>query len=172
MKYAYPAVLTYEKSEGVYYVNFPDIENCFTDGRSVAEALEMGEDALTLMLCRMEDDGIRLPEPTDIKKISLGENETATLVFADTDEYRRENAVKRIYYPAVFHPEERGYSVSVPDLDGCFSQGETAAEAAKMAVDAIGLYLDGGKAVPAASRPEDIKLGQPDFIVMIPYEDK
>ena len=96
MKYAYPAVFTYEKSEGVYYVNFPDIENCFTDGRSVAEALEMGEDALTLMLCQMEDDGIRLPEPTDIKKISLGENETATLVFADTDEYRRENDTRAV----------------------------------------------------------------------------
>ena len=96
MKYAYPAVFTYEKSEGVYYVNFPDIENCFTDGRSVAEALEMGEDALTLMLCQMEDDGIGLPEPTDIKKISLGENETATLVFADTDEYRRENDTRAV----------------------------------------------------------------------------
>lgn len=96
MKYAYPAVFTYEKSEGVYYVRFPDIKNCFTDGRSVAEALEMGEDALTLMLCQMEDDGIRLPEPTDIKKISLGENETATLVFADTDEYRRENDTRAV----------------------------------------------------------------------------
>ena len=96
MKYAYPAVFTYEKSEGVYYVRFPDIKNCFTDGRSVAEALEMGEDALTLMLCQMEDDGIRLPEPTDIKKIPLGENETATLVFADTDEYRRENDTRAV----------------------------------------------------------------------------
>ena len=96
MKYAYPAVFTYEKSEGVYYVNFPDIENCFTDGRSVAEALEMGEDALTLMLCQMEDDGIGRPGPTDIKKISLGENETATLVFADTDEYRRENDTRAV----------------------------------------------------------------------------
>ena len=96
MKYAYPAVFTYEKSEGVYYVRFPDIKNCFNDGRSVAEALEMGEDALTLMLCQMEDDGIGLPEPTDIKKISLGENETATLVFADTDEYRRENDTRAV----------------------------------------------------------------------------
>ena len=79
--------------------------------------------------------------------------------------------MKKTYYPAVFHPEEQGYSVSVPDLDGCFSQGETVAEAVEMIEDAIGLYLDGEKAVPAASRPEDIKLRQPDFIVMIPYDD-
>lgn len=79
--------------------------------------------------------------------------------------------MKRTYYPAVFHFEEQGYSVSVPDLDGCFSQGETIAEAVEMIEDAIELYLDGEKAAPAASRPEDIKTEKPDFIVMIPYDD-
>lgn len=30
MKIAYHAIFTYEKSEGVYYVNFPDIKSCMT----------------------------------------------------------------------------------------------------------------------------------------------
>ena len=30
-----------------------------------------------------------------------------------------------VFYPAVFHPEEMGYSVTVPDIEGCFTQGDT-----------------------------------------------
>lgn len=26
----------------------------------------------------------------------------------------------KLYYPAIFHPEEVGYSVPVPDIEGCF----------------------------------------------------
>ena len=44
-----------------------------------------------------------------------------------------------VFYPAVFHPEETGYSVTVPDIEGCFTQGDTMDEAVRMAQDAIGL---------------------------------
>ena len=30
-----------------------------------------------------------------------------------------------IFYPAIFHPEETGYSVEIPDIEGCFTQGDT-----------------------------------------------
>ena len=79
--------------------------------------------------------------------------------------------MKKLYYPAIFHPEAEGYSVSVPDLDGCFSQGETVAEAVEMIRDAVGLYLDGLKSVPAPSRPEEIKVEAPDFMMIIDYDD-
>ena len=61
--------------------------------------------------------------------------------------------------------------MSVPDLDGCFSQGETVAEAVEMIRDAVGLYLDGLKSVPAPSRPEEIKVEAPDFMMIIDYDD-
>lgn len=89
MKYAYPAILTYDPEEKCYYVNFPDIEGCFTDGKTLPEAIEMGEDALTLMLCQIEDDGAPIPTPTDVKSIKTTPNETVSLIFADTMEYRR-----------------------------------------------------------------------------------
>jgi predicted RNase H-like HicB family nuclease len=38
--------------------------------------------------------------------------------------------------------EEGGFSVSVPALPGCFTQGETIEEAMKMATKAIALYLE------------------------------
>lgn len=37
--------------------------------------------------------------------------------------------------------EEGGYSVSVPDLDGCYSQGDTLEEALEMAADALMTYI-------------------------------
>ncbi len=89
MKYAYPAILTYDHEENCYYVNFPDIENCFTDGKTLPEAIEMGEDALALMLCQMEDDCDPIPTPTDVKAIKASPDETVSLIFADTMEYRR-----------------------------------------------------------------------------------
>lgn len=89
MKYAYPAIFTFDKEENCYYVNFPDIKNCFTDGKDLPEAIEMGADALSLMLCQMEDDEAEIPAPTNIKAIKTKSNETVSLVFADTTEYRR-----------------------------------------------------------------------------------
>jgi predicted RNase H-like HicB family nuclease len=44
-------------------------------------------------------------------------------------------------YPAVFYPEEEGYSVDFPDLPGCFTQGDDLADAISMAEEALGLYL-------------------------------
>lgn len=39
--------------------------------------------------------------------------------------------------------EEGGFNVSVPSLDGCFTQGETEAEALENAKEAIICYLEG-----------------------------
>ncbi|MEX0920068.1 MAG: type II toxin-antitoxin system HicB family antitoxin [Candidatus Pacearchaeota archaeon] len=40
--------------------------------------------------------------------------------------------------------EEGGYTVSVPSLQGCISQGETVDEALKNIKEAIELYMDSG----------------------------
>lgn len=39
-------------------------------------------------------------------------------------------------------PEEGGYTVTVPALSGCVTQGETIEEAIAMAKDAIRLYIE------------------------------
>ena len=63
-----------------------------------------------------------------------------------------------IFYPAIFHPEETGYSVEIPDIEGCFTQGDTMDEAVRMAQDAIGLML------------EDCKVCPEDLVVMVPFD--
>lgn len=44
-------------------------------------------------------------------------------------------------FPAVFTPEEGGISVHFPDVEGCFTSGETIDEALYMAADALALML-------------------------------
>lgn len=44
-------------------------------------------------------------------------------------------------YPALFKKEEGSYWVSFPDLEGCFSQGDTPKEAMEHASEALELYL-------------------------------
>jgi antitoxin HicB len=61
-------------------------------------------------------------------------------------------------YTVILYPEEEGgYSVLVPSLPGCVTQGETVEEALEMARDAIELYIsvlrDRGENVPAEITP-------------------
>ena len=77
--------------------------------------------------------------------------------------------MKNIYYPAVFHPEEVGYSVFIPDIEGCSTQGDTMDETVEMAKDAIGLMLDGAGEYPQASSPSALPLADGEFVVMIPF---
>lgn len=77
--------------------------------------------------------------------------------------------MKNIYYPAIFHPEEVGYSVFVPDIEGCSTQGDTMDEAVEMAKDAIGLMLEGLNEYPQASSPSVLPLEDGEFVVVIPF---
>ena len=47
-----------------------------------------------------------------------------------------------------------GYSVSVPELPGCFTEGETAVEIRRMVREAIGLWLEAASTPAAARRRE------------------
>lgn len=75
-----------------------------------------------------------------------------------------------IFYPAIFHPEEVGYSVIIPDIEGCFTQGETMDEAVTMAQDAIGLMLEDQKICPKPSLPSALTVDPGDFVAMVPFD--
>lgn len=78
--------------------------------------------------------------------------------------------MKKLYYPVVFHPEEVGFSVSVPDLEGCFTQGDTLEEALDAIQDAVGLYLEGESDVPSPSAPGTVTAPKGDFVMLVPFD--
>ena len=78
----------------------------------------------------------------------------------------------KFVYPALFEPEtEGGYSVSFPDLPGCFTEGDTMEEAVDMAKDAVGIYLmqleEDGQSPPVASDPSGLHPEGNGFIALI-----
>ena len=87
MKYVYPAIFTKEEN-GQYSVKFPDIDGCHTGGDDMADAIEMAEDALCLMLYDKEEDGEAIPTPSDCKSIKTDKNSFVSLVHCDTIVYR------------------------------------------------------------------------------------
>lgn len=75
-----------------------------------------------------------------------------------------------VFYPAIFHPEELGYSVTIPDIKGCFTQGNTMEKALFMAQDVIGLMLEDQSKFPSPSLPSAFVLDTGDFVVMVPFD--
>jgi antitoxin HicB len=66
-------------------------------------------------------------------------------------------------YTIILVPEEDGgYSVEVPALPGCFTQGETREEAIILAKEAIELYLDSchahGESIPQETGIESLSI--------------
>lgn len=82
----------------------------------------------------------------------------------------------KLVYPACFYPDEDGsFTVIVPDLKGCVTEGRDFAEAQEMAIDAASGWvltsLEDGEEIPKASNQNDIKAdeyenGFVNFIVL------
>ena len=71
-------------------------------------------------------------------------------------------------YPAVFTPEDGGYSVNFPDLEGCYTSGDDLQDAIYMAQDVLSFtlfdYEKEGKEIPSASKLSDIELKGNEFV--------
>lgn len=79
----------------------------------------------------------------------------------------------KLVYPAVFRPclEKDGYTVTVPDLPGCVTEGDTLAEAILMAEDAASGWvldeLEDGKPAPAASESAALEIAPGEFVNLL-----
>ena len=72
-------------------------------------------------------------------------------------------------YPAIFTPEpEGGYSINFPDLEGCFTCGDTLEDGLEMAKDALALVLYGyekeKREIPQPSNLTSFALEHGEFV--------
>lgn len=67
----------------------------------------------------------------------------------------------KLSYPVCLYPNSNGYTVVIPDLKGCVTEGKDFSEAIFMAADAASLWvldeLEEGRTPPKASEPSQIK---------------
>lgn len=94
MKQAYPIILSQGKKYIVVYIPDFDIN---TQGKDLADAIEMARDAIGIVGIDMEDEKIELPKPTPITAIKAeNEDDIVTLVDVDFTEYRRKNDIRTV----------------------------------------------------------------------------
>lgn len=79
----------------------------------------------------------------------------------------------KLVYPALFYPWEDGdgYTVEVPDLPGCVSEGPNLADAILMAQDAASGWvlgeMEASAAIPAASAISEVHPEDGGFVSML-----
>ena len=92
MKIAYPIILTPAEHGFVVYVPDLDIN---TEGDSIANAIEMAADAISLWGITRQDMGKEIP-PASTSLPKCGDNEIATFALVDFDAYRRANDMRTV----------------------------------------------------------------------------
>lgn len=74
-------------------------------------------------------------------------------------------------YPVILTPEDTGYSVNFPDIEGCYTQGDDLADALEMAKDVLELrlcdYENENKIIPKPSEQQSFTLKYGQIISLI-----
>ena len=90
----YPAIF-HKAEEGGFWVTFPDIPECMTQGDDMQQAYEMAVDALGLSLTTMEEAGEEIPKASTLDKVDP-EDGVLIIVEFDMAEYRRRNSSRAV----------------------------------------------------------------------------
>ncbi len=95
MKTAYPIIMTQGKEFIVVFV--PDF-NINTEGKDIADAIEMARDAIGIVGIDMQDDGEELPRASDLADIQAkaSAGDIVSLVDVDFAEYRKKNDMRAV----------------------------------------------------------------------------
>ena len=87
----YPAIFTCE--DGKYWVNFIDLKGCFSEGETLAEAMENSKEAMGLYLEDLEE----YPNcTTNLKSIELKDNEVVSFVSINMEEHKKKYENKSV----------------------------------------------------------------------------
>ena len=87
-KLFYPAVF-HKDEEGGFWISFPDIPECLTQGETMDEAYEMAVDALGLALTSRVEEGQPIPSASDPSSITMDPDSFVVVVEFDMLAYKK-----------------------------------------------------------------------------------
>ena len=87
-KLFYPAVF-HKAEEGGFWISFPDIPECLTQGETMDEAYEMAVDALGLALTSRVEEGQPIPSASDPSSITMDPDSFVVVVEFDMLAYKK-----------------------------------------------------------------------------------
>lgn len=91
----YPA-LFHRAEEGGFWVTFPDIPECMTQGDDMQQAYEMAIEALGLSITTREKAGEDIPQASAPDNVQLEKDSFLVVVEFDLMEYRRRNCSRAV----------------------------------------------------------------------------
>lgn len=96
-KLFYPA-LFHKAEEGGFWITFPDLPECMTQGDNMEDAYEMASDALGLAIVSRQDNQEALPVPSEPYAISQESDSFCVVIEFDLLSYQKKHnsrAVKK-----------------------------------------------------------------------------
>ncbi len=87
-KLFYPAIF-HVAEEGGFWITFPDLPECMTQGDNMQEAYEMAVDALGLALISREQEGEEIPAASELNQITLSKDEYCVVIEFDMLAYKK-----------------------------------------------------------------------------------
>lgn len=94
-KLFYPAIF-HKAEEGGFWITFPDIPECMTQGDDMQQAYEMAVDALGLALTSREAEKEEIPTPSEPYKITTNAEEFCVVVEFDMLAYKKRTNSKAV----------------------------------------------------------------------------
>lgn len=94
-KLFYPAIF-HKAEEGGFWVTFPDIPECMTQGDDMQQAYEMAVEALGLSVSSMEEEKIDLPMASQPDEIEIGKGEFLVVIEFDLMEYKKKHCSRAV----------------------------------------------------------------------------
>lgn len=91
----YPAVF-HKAEEGGFWVTFPDIPECMTQGEDIQHAYQMAVDALGLSITSMEQEGELIPQSSSPDMVQVEDGEFLMVIEFDLLDYRRRHCSRAV----------------------------------------------------------------------------
>lgn len=88
--------LFHKAEEGGFWVSFPDIPECLTEGDDMGQAYAMAVDALGLVLSEKEAAGEQFPTPSMPDELAAEDDAYAVIVEFDMLEYKKKTASQAV----------------------------------------------------------------------------
>ena len=94
-KLFYPAIF-HKAEEGGFWVTFPDIPECMTQGDDMQQAYEMAVEALGLSVTSMDEEKIELPVASQPDEIQVNKGEFLVMIEFDLLEYKKKHNARAV----------------------------------------------------------------------------
>lgn len=94
-KLFYPAIF-HTAEEGGFWITFPDLPECMTQGDNMQNAYEMAVDALALAISSRKQEKQEIPIPSQPHELSLSAGECCVIIEFDMLAYQKRTNSKAV----------------------------------------------------------------------------